>query len=346
MRVILARTEEEGKRWEQFVQDHPGCTAYHQWGWKNVIEKAFGWPTYYWMAEDDQGRIRGVLPVVWQKSWLFGSFLTSLPFVNYAGVAGDTTEVEQALVREAVALAGKRRVRHLELRHRSEHALGSGLVRRSHRVAVVRPVERDTEHMWRTLPPKVRTDIRKAMKSDLVTEVGGEDFLDDFYNVFSRNMRDLGTPVYSRRFFAEIFRAFPTRTFICVVRHQDRAVAASLLYGFRDSLEVPWSSSLREYLSFQPNMLLYWKNICHAGEQGFRWFDFGRSPVGSGTLRFKMQWGSEELPLCWDYWFPAGTATPELNPQNPKYSLAIRLWQKLPLAVANRLGPRIVRCLP
>jgi FemAB-related protein (PEP-CTERM system-associated) len=346
MRIVQARTEEEGKRWERFVELHPACTAYHSWRWKSVLETSFGWPTYYWMAECDDGTVGGVLPLLWQKSALFGSFLTSLPFVNYAGIAAEGGEAEQLLSAQAATLARELGVRHVELRHRSSHALGAEWTQRSHRVAVVKRVQRDTEKMWNELPNKVRTDVRKAMKSNLEAAAGGAEFLDDFYEVFAQNMRDLGTPVYSHSFFAEILRAFPQQTLVNVIRHQGKAVAASFLFGFRDALEVPWSSSLREYLSMQPNMLLYWKNLCLAGEKEYARFDFGRSPIGSGTHRFKVQWGSEESPLPWDYWLPPGASLPELNAQNPKYEMAKSVWRRLPLAVTKMVGPRIVRCLP
>ncbi|MGH9579076.1 MAG: FemAB family XrtA/PEP-CTERM system-associated protein, partial [Terriglobales bacterium] len=320
--------------------------AYHSWRWKRVLEASFGWPTYYWMAEREDGTVCGVLPMVWQKSVWFGSFLTSLPFVNYAGIAAESPDAEQLLAGRAATQARELGVRHVELRHRFSHALGAEWTQRSHRVAVVKTVQPDTEKMWNELPNKVRTDVRKAMKSNLEATAGGAESLDDYYRVFAENMRDLGTPVYSRSFFAEILSTFPQQALVNVIRHEGKAVAASFLFAFRDSLEVPWSSSLREYLPMQPNMLLYWKNLCLAGEKGYARFDFGRSPVGSGTHRFKMQWGSEESPLPWDYWLPAGASLPELNAQNPKYELAKSVWRRLPLAVTKVLGPRIVRCLP
>ncbi len=346
MRIVQAHTEEEGRRWERFVESHPQCSAYHSWTWKQVLETSFGWPTYYYMAERDDSAVCGVLPLLWQKSRLFGSFLTSLPFVNYAGIAAENAEAERLLSEQATTLARELGVRHVELRHRSAHALGDQWTQRTHRVAVWKTVQGDTEKMWNELPNKVRTDVRKAMKSSLEATAAGAELLDEFYKVFAQNMRDLGTPVYGRDFFAGIVRAFPQQALINVVRYEGKAVAASFLFGFRDYLEVPWSSSLREYLSLQPNMLLYWKNLCLAGEKGYARFDFGRSPVGSGTHRFKMQWGSEEWPLPWDYWLPPGGSLPELNAQNPKYEMAKRVWRRLPLAITKKVGPRIVRCLP
>ena len=342
MKIRLAKDEADAQLWRQFVEDHIECSNYHRWGWRQVIENSFHWPTFYLMAEEDN-RIHGILPLIWQKSWMFGSFLTSLPFLNCGGVIAESQAAKKALVAEAIALARQLRVKHLELRHRLNPELG--LPTRTHKVAVVRRVE-PTETMWAALPHKVRTDIRKGIKSDLEADFGGKELLDAFYGVFARNMRNLGTPVYGRNFFSEILKTFSDDTYICIVRHQGKPVAVSFLTGYRGTLEAAWSSSLYSYVSMKPNMFLYWKILCFAGERGYEVFDFGRSTVGSGTHRFKKQWGSHEVPLYWAYWVPEGAGLPDLNKENPRYRLAIWLWQRLPVPVTKLLGPAIVKCLP
>lgn len=342
MQVVHAE-QQDRMRWEGFVADRPEATNFHRWGWRRVIERAFGWPTHYLLAED-AGRVVGVLPLAWQKSFLFGRFLTSLPFFNAGGILAESPPAAEALVSEAAALARQLDAKYVELRHRGASPVS--LPAKTNKVTVVRRVEADEEKMWRDLPHKVRTDVRKAIKADLAAELGGEAKLDEFYRVFTVNMRDLGTPVYARRFFEEMLHAFPDDTHVCLVRHQGRAIAGSFLLGFRGVLEAGWSSSLYSFLAMKPNVFLYWRIQCFAGQRGYHTFDFGRSTIGSGTHRFKMQWGSEEIPLVWNYWLPNGIALPELNPENPKYKLAIRIWQKLPLGVTKFIGPRIVRCLP
>ena len=245
---------------------------------------------------------------------------------------------------EGIALAKRLRVEYIELRHRFDPELG--LPVKTHKVAMVLEIRPDADAMWAALPHKVRTDIRKSMKSELEAEFGGEEFLHDFYEIFAKNMRDLGTPAYHRNFFAEILKAFPKDSHICVVRHKGKPVAVSFLSGYRDTIEALWSSSLYEFASMKPNMFLYWKILCFAGERGLRLFDFGRSSIGSGTHRFKKQWGSQEVPLHWVYWVPEGADLPELNNENPRYQLAIRLWQKLPVSITKLIGPSIVKCLP
>ena len=343
MNVRLAEGAEDARLWERFVAHQPESTHCHRWGWKEVVENSFGWRTFYLLAAEGE-EIRGLLPLVWQKSRLFGSFLTSVPYLNAGGPLAESEAAKAALVEEAIALARKRKVQYIELRHRVDPELK--LPTRRHKVAVVLPLEGDQEKRWEALPHKVRTDVRKGMKSDLRAEFGGREFLDDFYQVFARNMRDLGTPVYGRHFFAEILRVFPEDAYICRVRHGDTTVAASFLTGHKGILEAVWSSARYDYLAMRPNMFLYWSIQCFASERGFRVFDFGRSTIDSGTHRFKKQWGSQDVPLYWAYWLPEGTALPELNPENPRYRLAIRLWRRLPLPLTKLIGPPIAKRLP
>jgi len=347
MRTFLCANASDEERWQQYVEAHPLATNYHRLGWKQVIENSFGWPTYYWMAEEN-GNVWGVLPLVWQRSRLFGSFLTSLPFLNAGGILTDGPEAERALLSEAVSLAKKVGAKYLELRHREPHATATEvkLQTKTSKVTLVLPIGADQDKMWKDLGTKMRTKVRKSQSFGMTAEFGGAELLEDFYAVFSHNMRDLGTPVYSREFFAEIFRVFPQDTCLCVIRKDGETVAASFLSGFRERIEAVWSSSVQKYLSLKPNFFLYWNLLCFAGSKGYRLFDFGRSSVDSGTHEFKLQWGAQTKQLYWDYWLPNGDQLPELNPQNPKYRAAIWLWQKIPVPVTRILGPHIVRCLP
>jgi FemAB-related protein (PEP-CTERM system-associated) len=343
MKISLCANLADQQRWQQYVDSHPSSTNYHRWHWKQVIEHSFGWLCYYWIAEEN-GQTQGVLPVVWQKSRLFGSFMTSLPFLNAGGILASNRVAEQALLETAVAQAKQNGVKYLELRHREEHNLN--LLTKKSKVTLVLPIGTDQDKMWKDLGTKMRTKVRKSLSFGMAAEFGGVELLDDFYSVFSQNMRDLGTPVYGRKFFRAIFAAFPQDTHICVVRHNKVPVAVSFLAGYRDRIEAIWSSSLKRYLSLKPNLTLYWNLLCFAGARGYSLFDFGRSTVDSGTHEFKLQWGAQTLQLYWDYWLPNGNQLPELNPKNPKYQAAIWLWQKIPVPLTRILGPRIVRCLP
>jgi FemAB-related protein (PEP-CTERM system-associated) len=217
---------------------------------------------------------------------------------------------------------------------------------RTDKVNMILLLPESPEALWQSFTPKLRAQIRRPQQEDPQVLQGGAALLDDFYSVFSRNMRDLGTPVYGKNFFRTILETFPQSCYIVVIRHSDRPVAAGFLIGHRDTLEIPWASSLREVNRLSMNMLLYQEALKLAIARGYRQFDFGRSSRDSGTYRFKQQWGAQPRELHWHYWLADDSELPALNPDNPRYALAIRLWQRLPLQIANALGPRIVKNLP
>jgi FemAB-related protein (PEP-CTERM system-associated) len=338
-------TDSARQDWDAFVQASEHSTCYHQIGWKEIIEKSFGHKTFYLMSEDRSGAIDGILPLVQLKSRLFGNFLVSLPYFNYGGICVSNTESLNRLLTEAKILAAELNVEHIELRH-TRH-LFENLPVKTTKVTMQLKLSGDAETLFKSFPSKLRSQIKKPQKEGMVAKIGRMDELDNFYAVFSQNMRDLGTPVYTKSFFKTILETLPETTWICTIFTKNGLpVASGFLVGFKKSFEVPWASSLRRYNSLSPNMLLYWSILNFACESGYRCFDFGRSTPGEGTYRFKEQWGAQPQPLYWHYWLRNGSALPELNPKNPKYQLAIRVWKKLPVPVTRILGPAIVRYLP
>ena len=340
VRVALA-SEPDRERWQAFVESQGDDAGYHAWAWRHVFKNAFGHQSTYLIAERGSA-IGGVLPLVLIKSRLFGNSLTSLPFLNYGGVMAVDHEAASALASAARELARDHGCSHVELRHVAPQF--PALPCKRHKVSMRLHV---TGNMWDALDRKVRNQIRKAEKSGLVVERGGHALIGDFYKVFARNMRDLGTPVYSRRLFEEVLRAFPDHAQLHVVRLQGAPIAAGLTYRTASMVQLPWASSIREFNSLCANVLLYWDAIQFTQQSGAAVFDMGRSTVNEGTYRFKAQWGAEPVPLHWEYQLlaPAGEM-PNVSPANPKFQLAIALWQKLPLSVTTRVGPMIVRAIP
>ena len=339
VRVSVA-TPSDRADWEQFVSTQGDEAGYHAWGWQRVFEKAFGHQSVYLIARRGD-TVAGVLPLVEIRSRIFGNTLTSLPFLNYGGVIADAPDAAEALAAAAKEEALARRCRHVELRH--VDAQFPNLPSKRHKVSMRLAL---APNMWDELDRKVRNQIRKAEKSGLVVERGGEELVGDFYKVFARNMRDLGTPVYSRRLFEEVLRTFPQRSLLHVVRLNGEAVAAGFTYRTHTMVQLPWASSIREFNSLCPNVLLYWDAIQFAQGSGATTFDMGRSTPNEGTFKFKSQWGAEPVPLNWEYHLLTQTEMPNVSPANPKFQLAIALWQKLPLSVTLRVGPMIVRAIP
>lgn len=337
-------TAADDARWDAYVAGHPRANRYHLCAWRRIIESSLGHRGHYLMSSDEAGRVNGVLPLVRVRSMLFGDFLVSLPFVNYGGPCSDDPSIDRDLVNAAVDLARELGVRHLELR--VEHPVDVDLQVRSRKVSMRLPLPSTPDELWAAIGTKMRNKIKRVERENLTVRMGREDQLDAFYSVFATNMRDLGTPVYSKRLFESVLRELPDSTWIGAIYLGDEPVAAGLIVGFRDAIEVPWASSLQKVNSIRANTLLYWHLLKFSCEQGYRVFDFGRSSPDSGPYEFKRQWGATPLPLNWQYWIPEGSALPDLAPDNPKYQQAIKIWQKLPVSLTRIVGPHIVRNIP
>jgi len=343
--VIRLLREADSERWNSYVMRSSNSTCYHLTGWKDVIEASFRHKTYYLLAEDGANEILGILPLVHLKSILFGNFMVSLPYFNYGGICADNERISSQLLNEAVAIASEQDAAHIELRHTQETI--KGLPSKKAKVCMSLAIPDNPDDLWDSFPSKLRSQIRKPSKEGLYTKIGSVEELDGFYDVFAANMRDLGTPVYSKEFFRNMLRVFPASSWICTVYAKDgQPMASGFLVGFKDRLEIPWASSLRCFNHLSPNMLLYWNALKFACEMGYRSFDFGRSTPGTGTYRFKEQWGAKPVQLYWHYWLRNGRPVPELNPKNPKYQIAIKIWHRLPVSLTRLIGPVIVRSLP
>ena len=338
--IVVTEYDGDSLEWDRYVDLHPQALSYHRYGWRRVLTESFGHTAYYLMARDSDNGVRGILPLVHLNSRLFGNVLVSLPFVNYGGLLTDSDAASAALLDAAVKVRERLGAAHLELRHLQEVPLN--LTCKEHKVTMAS----DPDTQWRLFNAKLRNQVRKAQKSGLTVRWGGAELLDDFYEVFVRNMRDLGTPVYGRRLFEKVLATFPDSARIIGVYLEDKVVAAGLAMGYRETLEIPWASSNKDFKNLCPNNILYWEAISYAIQRGYRIFDFGRSTPGEGTYKFKEQWGAEPHPLRWQYSLKCGATLPELSPHNPKFALAIRAWQQLPLWITRLIGPSIVRNIP
>jgi FemAB-related protein (PEP-CTERM system-associated) len=328
--------------WDTCVTRSPQGSIYHLASWQPIFAGSVGHGTRYLLAERGE-EVVGVLPLVSVRSVVFGSYLVSLPWVPYGGPCVLDPLARQVLVERSIEVARRQKAHYIELH--SESAADESLVVIASKVSMRRALPGDPDALWRELPPKLRSQIRRPTKDGLVARTGGVDQLDAFCDVYAERMRDLGTPVYPRRFFAGILDRFPDRGRVCCVYAGDQPVAAGLLLGFKDRLEMPWAASRTAFNRLSPNMLLYWQALRLGCAHGYAWFDFGRSTPGGSHYRFKAQWGAVPVPLYWQYWQPTPGPLPERNPQNPRYRLAIRAWRRLPLPVTRLLGPIVARSL-
>lgn len=327
--------------WDAFAAAQDGYTHFHRFRWRALIEKVFGHECVYLAARDVDGELVGVLPLVRVRSVMFGHYLVSMPFLNYGGPLG-THDGIAALVSEAIALAQSEKVKLLELRSRLPLEIP---LEASHRkITVMLDLPATSGALFKRFEAKLRSQIRRPQKEG-VTVAFGPDQVAPFFAVFSRHMRDLGTPTQPLALFREIARQFPDDSWFACAYLKGEPVAGGCGFRFGDEFEMTWGSSLREYNREAPNMLLYWACMERAIEEGVKQFNFGRCTPGGGTHRFKMQWGGREEPLWW-YGLAASAGATTPSPNDRAFRWAPRIWRRLPTSVATTVGPSIVRYIP
>jgi serine/alanine adding enzyme len=337
----VGRYEGNAADWDAFARQQPGFTHFHLFAWKGLIERVFGHECIY-LSASSGGSLAGILPLVRVKSALFGHYLVSLPFLNYGGPLG-SPEAVRALADEAVRLSDQSGVKLLELRSRIPLPLELSV---SHRkITVLLDLPGSGELLMKAFPAKVRSQVRRPQKEG-VTMRFGPDQVKPFFSVFSRHMRDLGTPTLPAAFFEGIAAAFSESSWFGCAYLGAEPVACGAGFVWGREFEMTWASSLAEYNRIAPNMLLYAAFMERAIEQGLTTFNFGRCTPDGGTHRFKRQWGSRDEVLHW-YQYTRGNreaATP--SPDEGAFSWGPRIWKRLPLSLATALGPRIVRYIP
>ena len=333
------------KQWNDYVLSGHNATFYHLAEWKEVMESAFDHKTYYLMVKD-KGLVTGILPLVQIKSLLFGNILCSMPFLNFGGIVADTREAQKYLLEEAQQILSENHADYVEFRHL--HRSPGDLPCNERKVSMTISLDADPDVLWNKFKSKHRTNIRRAFKNDLEIVQGGQDHLDAFYKLLSTGWRDLGTPIYRIDFFQRILDVFGDAIQIYLVFHRGNPIATAFNGVFNGTVEGMWAYASRDYVRLQPNYALYWQMIKDACESGCHLFHLGRSTNESGATFFKSKWNAELHQLYWEYLLNGEKITemPELNVDNPKYRLAIRMWQKLPVTVTNLIGPMIAKSIP
>jgi FemAB-related protein (PEP-CTERM system-associated) len=329
-------------RWDAFVADCPEATFFHRAGWKRVIEDALGHQTHYLYAEDVNGSIVGVLPLVFIRSALFGRSLSSTAFCVYGGPAVTAPGVAEALTARAIEIGERLRVDYIEYRSRQASQFG-WQHKSSLYVTFRKALDPDPEKNLLAVPRKQRAMVRKGIALGLVSHIDAN--VDRLHPIYAESVRNLGTPVFPKRYFAALQREFGGDCEVLTVVHGGRPVSSVMSFFFRDEVLPYYGGGIQDARSFAANDFMYWEVMRRAAARGCRIFDFGRSKVGTGAFSFKTHWGFVPEPLDYEYHLLRGGEVPDINPLNPKFSLFIAAWKRLPLPVANVIGPWIARDL-
>jgi FemAB-related protein (PEP-CTERM system-associated) len=330
--------------WDRFVAAHPRATFFHRGEWRDVIARAFRHRAHYLVAEQD-GDVVGVLPLAQVKTRLFGHTLISLPFCVYGGPLAAEDVVARALADHAASLGRKLGAAATELRFLappSAGVLGQDWQKRDGLyVTFRRAIGADDDANLKAIPRKQRAMVRKGIERGLRAVTGRD--VDGLHAIYAESVRNLGTPVFSRRYFRVLAEAFRQDVDVVTIFDGEAAVAAVMNFTWRDEVLPYYGGGTAAARGCYANDFMYWSVMRQAGARGARLFDFGRSKAGTGAFAFKKNWGFEPAPLPYHFQTAPGRTIPENNPLNPKYRLMIAAWKKLPLPVANRLGPMLVR---
>lgn len=328
--------------WDAFGRAQVGWTAFHRFAWREAVERTFGHECSLLCARDAHGALQGILPLVRVRSRVFGHFLVSMPFVSYGGPLGSDAAIH-ALAAYADALAAETKADLLELR--SAVALPLQWEVSHRKLTVVLPLAAgDPEAVFGKFKAKLRSQVRRPQKEGVEVRVGA-DQVEPFHRVFAQHMRDLGTPSMPLSWFRNLAAAFGDDIWFACAWLDGRPIACGAGFRWQGEFEITWASALRSHSKLSPNMAVYWALIERAAAEGLGRFNFGRCSPDSPTHRFKRQWGAVDEPLFW-YRGPSSRSSGTPNPGSPAFSMATRAWRRLPLQVANLLGPRIVRFIP
>ena len=344
MAIVCQQLDEaSAPAWDAFVKAHPHGTFFHLAAWRNVIARAFQHrPSYVFATQD--GAVTGVLPIVRVRSALFGDNLISSPFCVYGGPLAASEEARAALFGYAAELQAQMGTSAVGFRFRdrpeepsdSGWEDGPGIY-----VTFRKRIDGDPDKNMKSIPRKQRAMVRKGIQNGLASVVNHD--ADTLHRIYAESVRNLGTPVFSRRYFRILTDTFRHQSDIVTIVDGEKPIASVMNFYFRDEVLPYYGGGALAARQRAANDFMYWEVMRRAAERGYRLFDFGRSKIGTGSYSFKKNWGFEPAPLHYRFKLSPGAAIPEHNPLNPKYRLFIAAWKRLPLPVANLLGPHIVR---
>lgn len=343
---VRESTQSDEAAWDAFVESHPQATFCHRFGWRRVLQEAFGHTPHFLIAEEvidgQPARIVGLLPLARVQSRLFGNKLASLPFCVYGGILATTDEAAEALRSAACELAQQLKVDALELRNTQPS--DSGWPVKDLYYTFRKTISADNEANMKAIPAKQRAMVRKGIAAGLVSEE--DPACKRFYRVYAESVRNLGTPVFSRRYLELLREEFAKDCRVLMIREGNEDVAGVMSFYFRGEVLPYYGGSIARARSIKGcNDFMYWELMRRSADEGLTGFDFGRSKRDTGPFKFKRNWGFKEQALPYEYFLVATDEVPDVNPANPRYRLLVNAWRRLPVPIANLLGPPLARSL-
>ena len=338
--IIKYAADNDKEPWDAYVNQHSDGTFFHLYGWKQALKQSFRHKCYYLYAFHNE-QVVGVLPLGHIKSLLFGNALISTPFAVYGGVLADNDEIKQLLTSEACRLAEDLNVDHLEIRNIEQQY--PDWPHKELYVYFKKELADNDEDNLKAIPRKQRAMVRKGIKAGLEYDISKD--IDNFYQAYSESVRNLGTPVFSKKFFASLIEVFAEQIDVLTVTKDKQLVASVMSFYYKNEVLPYYGGGTSAARNLKGNDFMYWALMQHSIKQGINSFDYGRSKEGTGSYSFKKNWGFEPKPLFYEFYLVKAKSIPDINPLNPKYQRFISIWRKLPLKLSQMLGPIISRDL-
>lgn len=356
LKQVEISKEPNTDKWDAFIDNHPMGSIYYQSDFLRSIYKSLGHRILLLsLVDQDTGQVKAALPIIEQKSILFGHLWTSIALVNYGGVLAVSEIAEKKLLEQAETSAKREGVERLEVRGLYKRPISWRASTEKASMWLKLPSNHNPDELLKHFKAKLRSQIKKGYTDEVSCRVGGVELVDDYYKVFARNMRDLGTPVYSKTLFRGLLKDLTENAKLVVIYFSGKPASAALLIKNNRMMEIPWASTIREYNSANLNMVLYWEVLKYSCERQCDVFDFGRSSVGASTYRFKKQWGAQPVQHYWYSWEPYtamqqtqhdSNAQRQTSAENPKFRILIAFWKHLPVWISKLIGPGIVKYIP
>ena len=332
--MIKTLDESNYAQWDNFVQASTEATFFHQSGWKDVMERAFGHKSYFLYSEHN-GEITGILPLVHINSLLFGNTLVSNAFCVYGGIVANDEQTRLKLDQEACRLAVELGVDCLEIRNRSQQTPERPC--KDLYVTFRKELDGDVEKNMAAIPRKQRAMVRKGIEAGLTSAI--DEDVDNLHRAYSESVRNLGTPVFSKKYFQILKDVFADQCEVLTVELNGQLVASVMSFYYKDEVLPYYGGGTGLARNVKGNDFMYWEVMRRAVEKGVKIFDYGRSKIGTGSYSFKKNWGFTPEPLFYEFHLVKADSLPDINPLNPKYRLFIAAWKRLPLPVSQMLGP-------
>ncbi|MEM9495611.1 MAG: FemAB family XrtA/PEP-CTERM system-associated protein [Pseudomonadota bacterium] len=332
--------------WDAYVGAHPDATHFHQFAWSDLVKSVYGYEPVYLIAREGE-KVVGVLPLIDAKTPLLGRSLISTAFTVGGGPLADSPKIAAELAGAAVKLGEERDVQYVELR--TSGAMFEHWITKADRYAGFRrTITSDDKDNLTAIPRKRRADVRKAIaleeSGDLKIEIDSDPAR--FYALYARASRDLGTPVFARRYIDAMIDTFGDQVEMSTAVFRGAPVASLLSFYFRDVVAPYYIGLGPGAREGRANDALFWGAMRRAAARGSTEFDFGRSKIGTGPYAYKKLWGFEAKPLEYQYWLVKAPEMPDVNPNNPKFAVFTKVWKKMPLPLANAAGPLLMPNFP